>query len=448
MLLNSDVVAHAGWLEVLQHTAYTADAGITGGQLLYPDGTIQFGGMIRNPYHPEWFEHRYRGRQGDLPEASVQQPTLAVTGACMYVTRTTLDDIGTLDEGYEMAFEDVDYCLRAWQAGHRVVYAPAAQLTHAESKTRGLTQGPRELRSQARFWDRWGDHFDRRDVSGASGGAADHLRDQGHRRRRRPPGRSSRTSTGSPTAGTTWSCGRWARPSRTGSTCAFRSAASRTATRSIAALTPVDAIKVATWWETSDWVFEASLLRGVPVYWVQDIETSYYSWHADRAKVLASYRPEYTLLRRLGVDPRRSCVMIVPNDVTTFTPGHRPRALPRPGRASSGATTSILALGRSEPLKDFPLTRDTYEALDEPKPSCGCSASSPTWPTGLGAPLHRAPVATRRSTRSTTRPRSCSRRASTKASACPCWRRWRPAPSRSPPTPTATATSASTARTA
>ena len=43
---------------------------------------------------------------------------------------------------------------RAWDAGHRVLYAPAASLTHHESKTRGTTQGPRELRSQARFWAR------------------------------------------------------------------------------------------------------------------------------------------------------------------------------------------------------------------------------------------------------------------------------------------------------
>ena len=69
-----------------------------------------------------------------------------------------------------MAFEDVDYCLRAWERGHRVVYAPAASLTHAESKTRGTTQGPRELRSQARFWDRWGERFDRRDVHAEAGG--------------------------------------------------------------------------------------------------------------------------------------------------------------------------------------------------------------------------------------------------------------------------------------
>ncbi len=36
-----------------------------------------------------------------------------------------------------MAYEDVDWCLRAWQAGFRVLYFPSAQLVHHESVTRG-----------------------------------------------------------------------------------------------------------------------------------------------------------------------------------------------------------------------------------------------------------------------------------------------------------------------
>ena len=37
-----------------------------------------------------------------------------------------------------------------------------------------------------------------------------------------------------------------------------------------------DAIKVATWWATAPPVWRASVTRGIPVYFVQDIETSYY----------------------------------------------------------------------------------------------------------------------------------------------------------------------------
>ena len=92
-----------------------------------------------------------------------------MTGAALYIKRDLLERIGPLDEGYAMAFEDVDYCLRAWDAGYRVLYFPAASLTHLESKTRGMTQGTRELESQVRFWGRWGSWFDERPVRTADG---------------------------------------------------------------------------------------------------------------------------------------------------------------------------------------------------------------------------------------------------------------------------------------
>ena len=44
-----------------------------------------------------------------------------------------LDPVGLFDEDYGMGYEDVDYCLRAWQAGYEVRYAPSAQLHHHES---------------------------------------------------------------------------------------------------------------------------------------------------------------------------------------------------------------------------------------------------------------------------------------------------------------------------
>ena len=62
----------------------------------------------------------------------------------------------------------------------------------------------------------------------------------------------------------------------------------------IDALAPVEAIKVATWWNTAAPVWLASVLHGIPVYFVQDIETSYYANNpAVQDAVLASYRHEF-----------------------------------------------------------------------------------------------------------------------------------------------------------
>jgi GT2 family glycosyltransferase/glycosyltransferase involved in cell wall biosynthesis len=365
IVLNSDVQALPGWLEGLQYAAYRdADVGIVGAQLLYPDGRIQFGGTVRNRDAPEWFDHRYRFKPGDWGPAAQTSPALAVTGACMYVRREVIERVGMLDERYEMAYEDVDWCLRAWQAGYRVRYFPIARLVHHESLTRGATQGERELASQRLFWERWSGFFDDREVhspdgrlrivyvtedTGIGGGHRDvfehlsRLADRGHD--------VALYTLGEP-------------PDWFQLRAPVHSFADYDAL--VAALAPLDAIKVATWWMTALPVFRASVARGIPVYFVQDIETSYYPDHEQaRHAVLDSYRPEFRYmtisawnrerLRELGLDAE----LIAPGiDLDTFKP--RPDVARR--------EDMVLALGRSNPLKNLPLTLSAWRALAEPRP--------------------------------------------------------------------------------
>src|SRR6201994_4492568 len=165
VVLNSDIEARPGWLACLQYAAVEEDdIGIVGARLLYPDGRIQFAGTVRNLGAPEWFDHRYRFKPEDWGPAGLASSALAVTGACMYVKREVIERVGLLDERYPMAYEDVDWCLRTWQAGFRVLYFSAASLYHHESVTRGTDVGDRERISQRVFWEQWGDFFDARDV--------------------------------------------------------------------------------------------------------------------------------------------------------------------------------------------------------------------------------------------------------------------------------------------
>jgi GT2 family glycosyltransferase len=370
VLLNSDVEALPRWLECLQYAAHRyPDNGIAGGQLQYPDGRIQFGGTVRNRDQPQWFDHRYRFKPAGWGPAEQPSPTLAVTGACMYVRRAVIDRVGLLDEGYPMAYEDVDWCLRAWHAGFSVDYFPAAQLVHHESVTRGTELGARERASQELFWERWSDFFDARAVgatrehstptgplrivyvtedTGVGGGHRDvfeHL----NRLSARGHDVSLYTLGDEP---------RWfplRAPVRSFETYHELSDA----------LSELDAIKVATWWMTAVPVWRASIPRGLPVYFVQDIETSYYPDH-ERARhaVLDSYRPEFRYmtisswnrerLRELDLDAE----LLPPGiDLDTF---HRRDDVPR-------REDMVLALGRSNPLKNLPLTLAAWRAL-RPRP--------------------------------------------------------------------------------
>jgi GT2 family glycosyltransferase len=366
VLLNNDVIAHRGWLESLQFAAYRMDEiGIVGAKLLYPDGTIQFGGSVRNLGAPEWFDHRFRFKDGDHGPANVPGPVLGVTGACMYVKSEALGELGALDANFGMAFEDMDYCLRAWDAGWRVQYHPAAVLTHAESKSRGRVQGERELESKDYFWGKWGRWFDNRPVrtpegnlrlvyvtqdTGVGGGHRV-IFEQLHRLAERGHEVSLYTLGGEPD----WFDLKVPVES-------FRKYG-----QLIEALSEVDAIKVATWWETAEPVWLASVRRGIPVYLVQDIETSYYPDLAQRRAqnaVLSSYRPEFRYLTtspwnvdRLAELGYASTLVACGVDRDTFRP-----------LGSDRRDDILLAVGRTHHLKNLELTIAAWRALDQPRP--------------------------------------------------------------------------------
>jgi glycosyltransferase involved in cell wall biosynthesis len=282
----------------------------------------------------------------------------------MYLRRELIERLEGFDESFPMSYEDVDLCLRAWQAGFSVAYTPDAELVHLESITRGSEVGERERRSQRVFWERWGDFFDARNVrtadgalrviyvtedTGVGGGHRDifeHLNgllERGHEAE-------------------LWTLG--SRPDWFDLRAPVRSFKDYRAL--VQALKPVEAIKVATWWATASPVWSASLLHGIPVYFVQDIETSYYPGSGRmRNQVLASYKHEFRYmtisswnrerLRELGLE----ATLIAPGiDLENF------RRLDQVDRRSD----MVLAIGRSNPLKNLPLTLAAWRSLPDPRP--------------------------------------------------------------------------------
>jgi hypothetical protein len=53
-----------------------------------------------------------------------------VSGACVLLRRAALDELEGLDEGFFLYGEDIDLCKRLWDAGHPVVFEPAAEARH------------------------------------------------------------------------------------------------------------------------------------------------------------------------------------------------------------------------------------------------------------------------------------------------------------------------------
>ena len=165
LLLNNDVeILNGDWLtELLRPCAHEGGAAICGAMLYYPDDTIQHAGVVTGLGGYAGHSHKYRPRGGSgyLFRAATVQDFSAVTGACLLVKTSVYDQVGGLDEGFAVAFNDVDFCLRVRDAGYRIAWTPYAQLYHYESKSRGgdekdPVKARRFAAEQQRLYDRHG----------------------------------------------------------------------------------------------------------------------------------------------------------------------------------------------------------------------------------------------------------------------------------------------------
>lgn len=152
LLVNADVeFIDPGWLERM--LACTGENGkpaaVVGARLLYPTGLIQHAGVFFSLLHRS-FGHIYQYAPADLPEAQ-RRRECPVTGALQLIRHSTLAQLGLYDEAFRLGFEDVDYCVRAFEAGLSCVYEPTVRAVHHESMFRGR-RNEKLQRWQAESW--------------------------------------------------------------------------------------------------------------------------------------------------------------------------------------------------------------------------------------------------------------------------------------------------------
>lgn len=162
-LLNNDTkVISPKWLTEMASVAMQEGNGCVGAKLLYPDNTVQHAGVILGL--GGYAAHAHRGiaaqSAGYFNRACLRQNLSAVTAACMVVKNSIYQDLGGMDEAFEVAYNDVDFCLRVMAAGHKNVFTPHAQLIHYESKSRGQdSQSPEKVKrfnlEKERLLNKW-----------------------------------------------------------------------------------------------------------------------------------------------------------------------------------------------------------------------------------------------------------------------------------------------------
>lgn len=161
LLLNPDTLVRPNAFRILvDFLQVHPQVGIAGGRSEDPDATPQFC-CFRFPTLPSemcnqlrlGFIDRLLGRwvsRVGIPE----QPTKVgwVSGAHMMIRREVIDQVGLMDEGYFLYFEETDFTLRAARAGWECWHLPASRIVHLVGQSSGVTLRDGKPRRLPKYW--------------------------------------------------------------------------------------------------------------------------------------------------------------------------------------------------------------------------------------------------------------------------------------------------------
>ena len=155
-LLNPDTIPEPGVVvELVSFLDRHPEVGIVGSQLLDVDHR-PLASIFR--FHTLLGEVSRGFRLGLLDRAlqrwvvapqglpAVEQECDWVCGASLMVRREVLQEVGLMDEGYFLYYEEVDFCLRAHRAGWSCWFVPSSRVVHLEGHSTGATGAARLTR--------------------------------------------------------------------------------------------------------------------------------------------------------------------------------------------------------------------------------------------------------------------------------------------------------------
>ncbi|TXT26439.1 MAG: putative glycosyltransferase [Gallionellaceae bacterium] len=162
LLLNADTIVHPGTIRYLLEMAdQKKKVGIFGPCLVDGNGVPQtscfrfispVSEMIRAaksgpvtrllsnwevPMHP-------------LPATAIEPDW--VSFACALIRKEVFFDIGVLDEGYFLYFDDVDYCRSARKAGWGILHAPDVRVVHLEGQSNVVPEYAKKRKRRPAYW--------------------------------------------------------------------------------------------------------------------------------------------------------------------------------------------------------------------------------------------------------------------------------------------------------
>ena len=163
LLLNNDTeVITKNWIELMLGYAIQKHVGAVGAKLLYPDLTVQHGGIVLGiaGIAANVYSDVDSDSYGTFGRLLIPYDYSAVTAACLMVKKEKYESVKGLDEKLKVAYNDVDFNIKLLQKGYYNVFLPIVNLIHFESKSRGKdTTGEKSKRLQEEskyMIEKWG----------------------------------------------------------------------------------------------------------------------------------------------------------------------------------------------------------------------------------------------------------------------------------------------------
>ncbi len=158
MLLNPDTRVQPGAVHaLLEFLESRSEAGLAGSRLEDDFGNVQKS-AFRFPSILSEVESALRlGVVSTLlarwqvapPPPDDTAPAEWLSGAALMIRRAVIEEVGLLDEGYFMYYEDADFCMAANRAGWSCWYVPESRVIHLVSQASGIESN---LKPRPAYW--------------------------------------------------------------------------------------------------------------------------------------------------------------------------------------------------------------------------------------------------------------------------------------------------------
>ena len=146
LILDADVELIENSIQKLfEFMESNANCGIVGSKLISTDHQLQysckrfpnlFSFIFRRLEHFDTIRNsktlRYHTMQ-DWDHKEIKEVDYLI-GACQFIRTNVIKKIGMYDDNIFYGPEDIDFCLRIWKVGYKVIYYPHTQIIHHEQR--------------------------------------------------------------------------------------------------------------------------------------------------------------------------------------------------------------------------------------------------------------------------------------------------------------------------